>query len=515
MFSDNIDDFVNDLLLTNSFSKCNRQIVVKCLLSSLVNIFGKLICPKEPSSYKILDCSNEEYKQNDVLEKLCKFLIIANKSENVCKILTNFGLLFDDSIESDFIREAQDAIQILNEEQTPEPTSPSCENFSWTQRGMDIEGDASNDLSGWRVSTNADGSVIAIGAPFNDGNGSDSGHVRVYDWNGSSWTQRGPDIDGEANGDQSGRSVSLSADGLTVAIGATRNNSSKGHVRVYDWDGINWTQRGLDINGESSFDRSGYSVSLSVDGLVVAIGAVSNNENGTNSGHVRVYDWNGSSWTQRGSDIDGDVSGDQLGWSVSLSADGSVVAIGAPFNNSNVKVYDWNGSSWTQRVPDIDGEVSNDQSGYSVSLSADGLVVAIGAITNDGNGINSGHVRVYDWNGSSWTQRGLDIDGEAAGDLSGHSVSLSADGLTVAIGAIFNINANGFNSGHVRVYDWNGSSWTQRGLDIDGEVNADYFGHSVSLSADGSVVAIGAPFNDGINGFDSGHVRVYSYDCIE
>ena len=78
----------------------------------------------------------------------------------------------------------------------------------------------------------------------------------------------------------------------------------------------------------------------------------------------------------------------------------------------------------------------NDNSGYSVSLSSDGTVVAIGAIHgNDGNGSDSGHTRIYAWDGSSWSQLGGDIDGEAAGDYSGSSVSLSSDGTVVAIGA--------------------------------------------------------------------------------
>ena len=76
-------------------------------------------------------------------------------------------------------------------------------------------------------------------------------------------------------------------------------------------------------------------------------------------------------------------------------------------------------------------------SGYSVSLSSDGTTVAIGAHCNDGNGENSGHVRIYAWNSttSAWEQQGADIDGEAAVDYSGRSVSLSSDGTTVAIGA--------------------------------------------------------------------------------
>ena len=81
------------------------------------------------------------------------------------------------------------------------------------------------------------------------------------------------------------------------------------------------------------------------------------------------------------------------------------------------------------------GEAAGDISGFSVSLSGDGSVVAIGARGNDGNGDLSGHVRVYAWDGTAWTQRGLDIDGEAAGDISGGSVSLSSDGSVVAIGA--------------------------------------------------------------------------------
>lgn len=106
---------------------------------------------------------------------------------------------------------------------------------------------------------------------------------------------------------------------------------------------------------------------------------------------------------------------------------------------------------------------------------------------------------------AGYTQVGRDIDGEAAGDRSG-DVSLSKDGKVVAIGALFNEGKNGPMSGHVRVYSLDGYEWVQRGGDIDGEAENDYSGNTLSLSADGSVVAIGAPYNDG-NGEDSGHVQ--------
>jgi len=108
-----------------------------------------------------------------------------------------------------------------------------------------------------------------------------------------------------------------------------------------------------------------------------------------------------------------------------------------------------------------------------------------------------------------WIQQGTDIDGEAAGDYSGWSVSLSSDGSTVAIGALNN-DGNGNRSGHVRIYKNISGTWTQQGSDIDGEAAGDQSGHSVSLSSDGSTVAIGAPYNDG-NGSASGHVRIYSF----
>ncbi len=332
---------------------------------------------------------------------------------------------------------------------------------NWTQIGSDIDGEAANDQSGYSVSLSADGSIVAIGAIANDGNGNWSGHVRVYQNQSSTWTQIGSDINGEAAYDHSGFSVSLSADGSIVAIGAYNNDgtdTNAGHVRVYQNISGTWTQIGNDIDGEAADDMSGYSVSLNADGSIVAIGAVENDGNGSNAGHVRVYKNSSSTWTQIGSDLDGEAAGDQSGCSVSLSADGSIVAIGASDNDrsntwsGHVRVYQNQNGTWTQIGSDIDGEAPGDHSGYSVSLSADGSIVAIGAASNNGNGTLSGHVRVYKNISCTWTQIGSDIDGEDSCDGAGYSISLSADGSIVGIGARYN-DGNGSGSGHVRVYE--------------------------------------------------------------
>jgi len=315
----------------------------------------------------------------------------------------------------------------------------------WSQVGSDIDGDKQGDQAGGSVSLSGDGMTLAVGASFNDGNGMNSGHTRVFKFDGRNWNQMGPDIDGEAENDYSGRSVSLSSDGLTLAVGADYNDgngTNSGHTRVFKFDdGTGWNKLGADINGEMAGDSSGKSVSLSSDGLTVAVGAIWNDGNGQNSGHTRVFRFDGIKWKKLGSDIDGKDAFNYSGWSVSLSGSGSVVAIGSTFYRGHVRVLEFNGTGWNQLGLDLDGKGEYDQSGQSVTLSSDGSMVAIGALTNNGNGYNSGHTRVFNFDGKSW-KKVFEVDGKGENDDSGKSVALSSDGLTLAVGA----------SGRVHIY---------------------------------------------------------------
>ncbi len=388
------------------------------------------------------------------------------------------------------------------------------------QVGPDIDGEAVNDWFGYAVALSADGSRLAVSGSHNDGNGNNSGHVRVFQRSGTDWTQLGADIDGEAAEDYSGDSISLSADGSRLAIGAPLNDGGgrdAGHTRVFQWSGTNWAQLGEDIDDEDPDQWSGY-VSLSADGNRLAVGAVDYSYVGFYSGHVRVYQWSGATWIQLGANIDGEAREDNFGYAVSLSENGSRLAVGGLNNNGNgynsghVRVFQWSGNTWTQLGTDIDGEAARDIFGASVSLSADGQRLAVGAPQNDGNGIDSGQVRVFEWTGNAWIKLGADIDGEAADDRHGFSVSLSADGSRLAVGAALNDGSHQ-NAGHVRVYQWSGTTWTQLGVDIDGEAGGDESG-TVSLSADGNWLACGAIYNDG-NGIDSGHVRVFTFSTLQ
>ena len=222
--------------------------------------------------------------------------------------------------------------------------------------------------------------------------------------------------------------------------------------------------------------------------------------------------------TKLGIDIDGEAANDLSGMSVAISSDGTTVAIGAPYNDGGVsnagqvRVYRNTAGTWTQMGADINGEASEDYHGMSVSISSDGTRVAIGAPYNDGgvfgSGSDAGQVRVYQYSNSSWTKIGSDIDGNAASDGSGRSVAISSDGTIVAVGAP---QSSMFSSekGYVKLYKNVSGTWTLIGQKIDGEASGDASGSSVSISSNGTIVGIGAPSNSGVNGSGSGQVRVY------
>ena len=445
------------------------------------------------------------------------FQIGANSSQKIDVSLGNLSInrLGGTSVQTGYMAHASAAPTLI---QTTAPVSSETPSASgtWTQRGADIDGANAGDYGGFSVSMSADKNTIAMSAVHRSTGGINTGQVRMFDWNGSAWIQRGSDINGEAAGDKAGWSISLSTDGNTIAIGARYNDgggSNAGHVRIYDWSGGAWTQRGTDIDGESSGDEMGQSVALSSDTNTLVVGSPWNDGAGANSGSVRVYDWNGTAWNQRGTDIDGESSNNYNGQSVSISANGSIIAMGAVKNNGNaghVRIYSWDGSAWVQLGADIDGETAGDEIGQSIALTADGNSIVMGAQFNDGGGSNSGHARVFDWNGSDWVQRGTDIDGERSGDYSGISVSITDDGNSIAIGARGN-DDGGSGAGQARVYNWDGSAWVQRGSDIDGESSGDGSAQSLKVSGDGITLAVGALYNDNSNGSDAGHVRVYDW----
>ena len=276
-------------------------------------------------------------------------------------------------------------------------------NGNWVQMGQNINGESAFNFSGRTVSLNASGTILAIGSHYNSNNGTQSGHVRVFEYDNGTWVQLGSDINGESEFDESGWSVSLNDDGTIVAIGAKYNEGSgyqQGQTRIYKFLNGTWTQLGQDIDGEANGDLSGFSVSINSDGTIVAIGGIRNEANGSLAGHVRVYEFFNDTWTQKGGDIDGEA-GENFGYSVSISDDGLTVAIGAingdalEIDSGLARVYNFNNGNWSQMGENLEGEVTGDYFGRSISISSDATSIIVGIPNSRTNHSFKGKVKIY------------------------------------------------------------------------------------------------------------------------
>lgn len=341
----------------------------------------------------------------------------------------------------------------------------TCETFG-TPKGTEI---LSGNGFGNPTKMSIDGTTIIAGT---------SSYALVYRYYQNDWYKYGNTLT------QPLSAVGISGNGDTIAIG----NKFQNHTRVYKFENCSWVQMGSDVVG------GGYAISLSPDGLTIASSLADDSTINASSGRTYIHDWDGSQWNVRGESINGVSAFDYSGFDISLYGNNRIaIGIIEDTGAGRTEIYQWSGTAWVQLGATIIGEGLADNSGNSVSLQND--TVAIGAWQNDGNGTDSGSTRIYKWNETHWNQLGQDIDGELANDYSGTTVSLSTNGKTVAIGALFNPFAT--ENGQVRIYDYVGSTWIQRGYDIDGPNFAR--AGICSMSGDATSVAVGAALAGTVN----------------
>lgn len=265
-----------------------------------------------------------------------------------------------------------------------------------------------------------------------------------------------------------------------------------------------WNQWGTDIDGDVSFAELGTSVSVSADGLTIAISDHSYSDSIFQCGRARIYLWDGTDWLPKGDFITGNEQYELFGTKIDLSSDGNIVAIYAPndYINPKVKVYSWNDTNWQQMGQNISNVYPNSSFGNAISISGDGTKIAIGARAYDSLGFTIGKAYIFDWNGVDWIQIGSAIDGSNTGEYFGYDLDLDYTGSTVVIGA-----PSTTDSCFVGVYQRFVSQWNQMGDYLTGQVIGDVFGNSVSISDDGTVIAIGAP---DYNGSLAGYAAIYN-----
>ena len=381
--------------------------------------------------------------------------------------------------------------------------------------GSNVPGSSANAQFGTAVALAADGKTLIVGSPRDSSQGSDRGSVRAYKWLDKQWKPYGETLYGVSLFERFGSSLDIDATGSTVVIGSPKASDSQGRLgaaSVYTLGDAGWQLVGSAVTGSGVGDDFGASVAISRDGHVVAIGAPYNDEAGPSAGAVYSYLVDDESFTALPV-IYGDTAGDYAGWSVALSAEGSTLALGAIGDDATntlagqVKVFQLVDNEWVRKGADLNGEALLDRSGRSISLSANGDIVAIGARSNSGSGESAGHVRIYEYDGFVWRQLGNDLDGRQAGDNFGSSLALSGDGYRIAVGAQLS-SSNGDRSGEVAFFSYANGQWVRSGSPISGNAG-DYLGWSVALSEDARILVGGSPNSDAA-GLNSGEVVGYN-----
>ncbi|WP_052702324.1 FG-GAP repeat protein [Marinomonas sp. S3726] len=324
------------------------------------------------------------------------------------------------------------------------------------------------------------------------------------------------------NDDNFGKSLSLSGDGSTLAVGAYAENSSS-----------------TDINGDQTDNTA------------------------NNAGAVYIFDKSSSGdWTQhaylKASNAE---AGDFFGFSVSLTSDGNTLAVGAVLEDSSstgingdqinnaaidsgaVYLYSRdNNNVWSQQAYiKASNTDSEDYFGENLKLSSDGSTLTVSASSEDSSstGINniqtdntssdSGAVFVFTRGSNDiWSQQAyIKSSNTGSGDLFGSSVSLSSDGNLLAVGALDeDSGSTGINgdqmdnstdgSGAVYIFSRDTNAlWTQQAyLKASFKDKINLFGDHLALSADASTLAVSSPYEDsdsiGVNGDQTNKNALYS-----
>ena len=208
----------------------------------------------------------------------------------------------------------------------------------------------------------------------------------------------------------------MSKNGSTLALGNKDANNNTGHVNIYKKDNNGQWQVVSTLTGNAENDNFGDNISINNEGTIIAISAqqIIDNEK---HGYVRIYQVNATNnflWNQIGATLQGDNTKDTFGKGLSISNDGTIVAIGCPqerkIDSGYVKVFQWSGTSWDQMGTNITGTEDYELFGSSVSLSGNGKTLGMGTLgTNNRIKLNFSHVEMWSYNGTSWTQINADI----------------------------------------------------------------------------------------------------------
>ena len=382
------------------------------------------------------------------------------------------------------------------------PSHPILENV-WKRRGTDLIGKVPGDMLGETVVLNREGNVLVVGAPGANNKG---GLVMAFYYNNRTWSDMGGAIQGVG---QFGVSLDLSHDGTILAVGGNLAPTSvddkvKGHVRVYRFAQSvqEWTPMGDALEGDQEHENLGWSVSLSGDGIHLAVGSPTYGMN--KMGRVQMFFYRDGQWQLSPGQIRLDTSATGAGHAVSISDNGFRLAlVSTSADKPQIRVWQrFNNSVWLPMgAPILNAGDGYKHLGQRMELSGDGSTLVLAAHYSDRNGFT----QAYKWNNAGWRAMGQalvateDVDGDGLADE--HlACAVNEDGTHIAIGSPRDAHGNGL----VRVYQYHDDEqfWFQVGEDVRGPEG---FGQSVSVSGDAQNLAVGAGHYQGKLGL----ARVY------
>jgi cysteine-rich repeat protein len=420
---------------------------------------------------------------------------------------------------------------------------------------------------GTSAALSGDGNTVAIGAEGNSDTANQEGAVYLSTRSETTYwfEQQILKASNAQRGDYFGAAVVMSADGKLLAVGAPYEDGSadaSGAVYIFELDGVGkWQQRAyLKASNPGRYALFGGGLALSADGSTLAVGASGESGSGTGisdgkntdtqayqSGAVYVFSRNAAgSWEQQAYvKAPNAGAGDLFGSSLALNLDGTVLVVGAPGEESSSRGVSEASSAnndalragaayvftrsmagvWVhQSYLKASNSDVNDEFGAAVALSSDGSTVAIGAYreSSANRGVssgsvtsneaeNSGAVYLFENRTSGWAQIAfVKASNAAAGQFFGRALTLSANGSWLVVGAPDEDGStpgisDGVNTGEYEeatgaayLFHRKAGVWSQRAYikspDPDGY---DAFGGAVMLSGDGQTIAICSKYDDG------------------
>jgi hypothetical protein len=379
---------------------------------------------------------------------------------------------------------------------------------SYAQQGSKLGPDnVSRSNFGSSVSLQSDGNRVIIGGPADLSN---RGAAWVFARSAGVWNQEAKLVASTAVGlGGQGQSVALSGAGDVAVVGGTLDNGNLGAAWVWTRSGTSWSEQAKLVGtGAVGSAQQGKSVAISADGNTIAVGGY---QDSSSAGAVWIFARSGGVWTQQGSKLVGSGAAGiaRHGTSVALSADGNTLVEGA-FNDNNgigaAWVWTRSGGTWTQQGGKLVGSDAVgpfvDQ-GQSVAISADGNLVAVGGFADNSS---QGAVWIWTRSGGVWAQQGSKVTatGAAGAPLLGFSVSLSSDGATLVAGGYRDDNF----FGAAWIFTRSGNVWTQLGSKLVGTNGVPPIspaaglrqGWSSAISGNGSTIAVGGPNDTDLHG---------------